>query len=102
MNIQSVYDATAARKNFFRITDVVHLEKKEIEVQKNGLPWVKIVPLDDEDDRRKRQVAAIKSAAGSIPDLDADKFIRDIYRSRKEAPYKRRQREKWYREFAKA
>ena len=78
----TTYDATEFRKILFRVLDEVK-KGKSFEIKKGNEVVALVIPVDNENERRKRQVEAIEKYAGSIPDFGGRAFD-DLRKLRKD------------------
>lgn len=78
MRTISAYDA---RVRFGELLNEVYYQDEEVIVERKGRPMVKISKF--EKPKTAADLKAFVAAAGSWKDADTDKFIANIYKSRK-------------------
>lgn len=77
MRTVSAYDA---RVRFGELLNEVYYRDEEIIVERKGRPMVKISKF--EKPKTEADLKAFAAAAGSWKDVDTDKFMANIYKSR--------------------
>lgn len=78
MRTVSAYDA---RVRFGELLNEVYYRDEEIIVERKGKPMVKISKV--EKPKTEADLKAFRAAAGSWKNIDTDKFIANIYKSRR-------------------
>lgn len=78
MRTVSAYDA---RVRLGELLNEVYYRDEEIIIERKGKPMVKISKV--EEPKTEADLKAFAAAAGSWADFDTDKFMANIYKSRK-------------------